>query len=997
MASHPAAAPAAGGFVGGSAAQKDFRQTGLRQTGLSQKGLRSEGFSGQLEGLEPRTGLVGWAAAFDASTGSEPLTIRLTLDDLLNPSSRWKLAECTANRPRPDLKAQGVEADCGFVFLGHSGRDLPPRTSGMVVRAFFDAEFTLELPGSPLRLDAERYQLLRQLCRTGLGRDACLGPVRGPYLAGWAIGAGPYRLRIDAGEPLVIEPPNPLPQHEWPLQLRLPSSCCDGGIHHFSLEQADATGVWQQLDESLDLVPAQLTPWPALLAHARPPFPDHLSPLATEHQRSLSTWLHWADADGTPLPPELPLLQRLLSHPVRLDQDSAGLALPPGHEPGPDGSAVPRRPLALPIAATPQVSVVIPVHGQYAVTRRCLAALAYAPTRVPFEVIVVDDGSSDGTSEALALEAPGVRVVRHDFARGFNQACCSGAAIAKAPYLVLLNNDTEPCARWLEELLFPFEHWPDTGLVGAQLVLPDGRLQEAGCIVWGDGSPWNYGRTRNPFEPGFAYARQVDYVSGAALMICSHLWRQVGGFSPEFSPAYYEDTDLAFKVREAGFVVRYAPQARVIHHEGLSNGSDTEATEGLKKYQEIHGPLFQRKWAHAFSGATEPTYDEAERIKDRGIRGRVLFIDHDTPRPDRDAGSHAALVEMELVQALGYKVTLLPANLAWLANYTEALQRCGVEVLHAPFVLSLGQALAERGGEFDAVYVTRYTVAQAALPLLREHCPDAKVLFCNADLHYLRQLRAACAESLEGDDAQRALEAVELVKRQELEVIRQVDLTLSYSEVERGVIEAETLGTAATAACPWVLEGPEHPAPLAGREGLAFLGSYNHPPNRDAVAAFLAELWPALRQRLPALSLHLYGSGLSRELAEAWGEQAGVVVHGWVAEAGSVYNRHRLFIAPLRSGAGLKGKVVAAAAHGIPQVLSPMAAEATGLRHGQEVWIARDHQQWLEGVNLLITEDNTWQTMSTAAHRFACGHYGREQGLQLMRAAFERLGLEVPQ
>ena len=295
------------------------------------------------------------------------------------------------------------------------------------------------------------------------------------------------------------------------------------------------------------------------------------------------------------------------------------------------------------------------------------------------------------------------------------------------------------------------------------------------------------------------------------------------------------------------------------------------------------------------------------------------------------------------------------------------------------------------------MYVTRYTVAQAALPLLREHCPDAKVLFCNADLHYLRQLRAACAESLEGDDAQRALEAVELVKRQELEVIRQVDLTLSYSEVERGVIEAETLGTAATAACPWVLEGPEHPAPLAGREGLAFLGSYNHPPNRDAVAAFLAELWPALRQRLPALSLHLYGSGLSRELAEAWGEQAGVVVHGWVAEAGSVYNRHRLFIAPLRSGAGLKGKVVAAAAHGIPQVLSPMAAEATGLRHGQEVWIARDHQQWLEGVNLLITEDNTWQTMSTAAHRFACGHYGREQGLQLMRAAFERLGLEVPQ
>ena len=955
--------------------------------------LQRQGYAGQLEGLDAQHGLVGWAISGEPS---EPLTLQLTLEDLLDGASRWKLAEVVANRPRPDLRAQGLEGDCGFVFLGHSGRDLPPRSSGMVVRAYFDAERTVELPGSPLRLDAERYQLLRQLCRTGLGRDACLGPVRGPYLAGWAIGAGPYRLRIDDGEPIAIEPPQPLPSHEWPLQLRLPVDVCDGAVHHFALEQQDRSGSWVLLDESLDLAAPQLTPWPALLAHARPPFPDHLGPLAREHQRSLATWLHWADADGTSLPPDLPLLQRLLSHPVRLDQDAAGLALPPGHEPGPDGSAVVRQALRLPLAAEPLVSVVIPVHGQYAVTRRCLAALAYAPTRVPFEVIVVDDGSLDDTAAALEREAPGVRLVRHGFARGFNQACCSGAAEARGPYVVLLNNDTEPCARWLEELLYPFERWPDTGLVGAQLVQPDGRLQEAGCIVWGDGSPWNYGRTRNPFEPAYAYARQVDYVSGAALMIRSDTWRQVGGFSPEFSPAYYEDTDLAFKVREAGFTVRYAPQARVIHHEGLSNGSDTEAAEGLKKYQEINGPLFQRKWAQAFSGPTEPSYDEAERIKDRGIRGRVLFIDHETPRPDRDAGSHAALVEMELVQQLGYKVTLLPANLAWLANYTEDLQRRGIEVLHAPFVLSMQQALSARGAEFDAIYVTRYTVAQQVLPLLREHAPNAKVLFCNADLHYLRELRAARAEALDGDAAERALAAVEQIKRQELEVMGQVDLTLSYNEVERGVIEAETLGQVATAPCPWVVEGPAQPAPLAGRQGLAFLGSYNHPPNRDGVEAFVQELWPQLRQRLPRLELHLYGSGLSRELADRWGGQAGVVVHGWVADATAVYARHRVFVAPLRSGAGLKGKVAAAAACGMPQVLSPTAAEATGLRHGLEVVVARQPSDWLEAITTLVGDDAAWSAMSTAAHRFALSHYGRAQGLVLMREAFARLGLGVP-
>jgi hypothetical protein len=269
-------------------------------------------------------------------------------------------------------------------------------------------------------------------------------------------------------------------------------------------------------------------------------------------------------------------------------------------------------------------------------------------------------------------------------------------------------------------------------------------------------------------------------------------------------------------------------------------------------------------------------------------------------------------------------------------------------------------------------------------------------MFCNADLHYLRQLREARAASLEGDEAQRALEALAAVKRQEIEVIRQVDLTLSYSDVERGVIEAETLGAAATCACPWVVEGPEQPAPLEGRHGIAFLGSYQHPPNRDGVENFLSELWPQLHEHDPSLQLHLYGSGLKRELAEAWTAHPQVVVHGWVAQASTVFSRHRLFIAPLRSGAGLKGKVVAAAAHGMPQVLSPTAAEATGLRHGHEVWIARSREEWLRGITELCSDHSLWQAMSESGHRFARSHYSRDQGLILMRNAFEQLGLEVP-
>lgn len=947
-------------------------------------------YVGELEGFLPTGGIAGWACQCSAPQPPRPLQIQLTLEDLLSHGRCWLLAELVAQRPRPDLPALDQQRDCGFRFLGHSGVELPPHSNGLVLRAFFDAERSHELPGSPLRLDGERYALLQELCRLGLGRPARLVGLEGPKVCGWASGATPLQLRLDhAAEPLPIAPPDPLPPAEWPFQLTLPTSLCDGGIHHLQLE-SDAG---ELVDERLELLPFHLTPWAALLEHGQAPFPDQLSPLARERQRSLLGWLHRSDRTGEPLPAQLPLWQRLLSQPFR--RDGEGRILPPGTEPGPDGAPQPRTPLQLPVSAEPRASIVIPMHGQYASTRRCLAAIAYAPTAIPYELIVVDDGSPDASADWLAREAPAVRVVRHAFARGFNQACCSGAAVARGSVIVLLNNDTEPCAGWLDELLDPFERWADTGLVGAQLVFPDGRLQEAGGIVWGNGEPWNCGRGGNPHDPRYAYARRIDYASGAALAIRSELWLQVGGFSPEFSPAYYEDTDLAFKVRAAGCTVRYAPLARVIHHEGVSNGTNTDAAQGLKRYQAINGPLFERKWAAAFEGPQEPSLAEADRIKDRGIVGRALFIDHDTPRPDRDAGSHAALVEMDLVQQLGWKITFLPANLAWLGSYTEALQRRGIEVLHAPFVLSLEQCLRERGSEFDLIYITRYSVAATALPLIVRHAPQARLLFCNADLHHLRELRAAQAQALRGDAAERALEQVREVQRQELEVIRQVHLTLSYSEVEQAVIAVETLGAAPTATCPWVVEGPPQPAPLAGRSGLAFLGSYGHPPNREAIDAFLAEVWPGLRADLPELTLHLYGSGMSAELGRSWGAVAGVVLEGWVADPALVYARHRLFIAPLRSGAGLKGKVAAAAAHGIPQVLSPVAAEATGLRHGQEIWIAARADQWREGVALLCREDGPWQAMSAAAHRYARDIWSRERGLELMADALTRLHLPV--
>ena len=152
------------------------------------------------------------------------------------------------------------------------------------------------------------------------------------------------------------------------------------------------------------------------------------------------------------------------------------------------------------------------------------------------------------------------------------QRRCRGA---RGDYVLFLNNDTLVTAGWLDALVRCIEEAPHAGLVGAKLIYPDGRLQEAGGIVFADGSGWNYGRFDDPADPRYNFRREADYCSGAAILLRRDLFLQLGRFDARYAPAYYEDTDLAFAVRAAGKKVFYEPRAMVIHFEGITSGTDT--------------------------------------------------------------------------------------------------------------------------------------------------------------------------------------------------------------------------------------------------------------------------------------------------------------------------------------------------------------------------------------------------------------------------------------
>lgn len=628
------------------------------------------------------------------------------------------------------------------------------------------------------------------------------------------------------------------------------------------------------------------------------------------------------------------------------------------------------------------VSVIIPVYNQFQLTYQCLTSLILSGDAANIEIIVVDDASSDAT-QLIESKVNNLKVIRNENNLGFLHSCNKAAAAALGKYIIFLNNDTEVESGWIDNMLDVFERFSDTGAVGAKLIYPDGTLQDAGGIVWESGTPWNVGHGKDRDDPEYNYVREVDYLTGAALMVLREAWDVVGGFSESYAPAYYEDTDIAFKLRKAGYRTRYCPQATVVHYEGRSNGTDTGS--GVKQHQLVNAETFKTTWCEQFVGQGTEGVD-LRRQKDRNRGLRVLVVDNSFPRLGQDAGSYAAIQEIKLLLALGCKVTFLPNNLLHLGKHVDFLQSMGVECVHAPFHRSVPKFLERRAAEFDSVYVTRYVVAESIIPLVRQFS-DAKIIFNNADLHFLREARTAWASG------QADLSSVDTTRRRELNVMKLVDIVLSYSDVELEIISSHLLDRSKLFRCPWVLNTESEGGSYTQREGLAFLGGYAHPPNKAAMDWFIKNVMPDLHRKRPTLKLHVWGSHLPADCD--WKNQAGVVLEGYAETLDNVFTGALAFIAPLQAGAGIKGKVLDSLAYGVPTVLSPVAAEATGLVDGESTLIAQSPEQWIEHIERLLDNQELWQRIRDNSLRLKDSRYSQSAGIVAMQNVFDYLGLDT--
>ncbi|SDP96094.1 Glycosyltransferase, GT2 family [Actinopolyspora xinjiangensis] len=653
-----------------------------------------------------------------------------------------------------------------------------------------------------------------------------------------------------------------------------------------------------------------------------------------------------------------------------------------------------RGPVAVPYGEQPEVSVIVPVHGEWDYTRRCLRSLAGHRASAPFEVVVVDDASPDDSAELLA-RCPGVRLVRTGRNLGFVGACNLGAEHARGHYLFFLNNDAEVTESWLDELLAAADSDERIGLVGARLLYPDGRMQECGSVVWSDGTGWNLGRLGDPDAPEYAALRDVDYCSGAALLVRRELFDSLGGFDTRYSPAYYEDTDLAFGVRAAGYRTVVQPRAVVVHHEGVSNG--TETGSGVKRHQELNRRSFVAKWEDTLREQHLPEADTRALwlARERGTHGHfgplVLVKDHQVPRPDHDSGSVRMWRVLERLVALGARVVFFPDNHAEPRPYTEDLRRLGVTVLarqehqHA--------FLAEAGSEITLALLSRPQVAWSLVERLRVDAPDAVIAYDTVDMHFVRLGRQAeLAEARSRTSEAEALRRRAFASRQsEIGLVRSCDVTLVVSEDERRML-TELVDDADVRVLSNVHEvrrangGPE------GRADVLFVGGFDHPPNVDAAEWAVREIMPLVWRECPSARLHVVGSNPPPEVNGLHGP--GVEVHGWVDDLAGIYDRVRVTLAPLRFGAGVKGKVGESLAAGVPVVGTNLALEGISLTPDRDVPVADDAAGLASRLVRVLTDDTEWSRLSEVGGSAVAEQFGPEVCERTLR---ELLSLGVRQ
>lgn len=604
----------------------------------------------------------------------------------------------------------------------------------------------------------------------------------------------------------------------------------------------------------------------------------------------------------------------------------------------------------------PLVSIIIPVFNQIEYTKTCLKSLALnISSKYKYEIIVVDDCSTDETPEALT-SIQGISYIRNDKNMGFLLSCIKGIEVSNGKYICLLNNDTIVLRNWLEALVDTIEDDPNVGVVGSKLIYPYGLLQEAGGIIYADGSGINYGKHQNTKYSKYNYKRKVDYCSGASILFKREDYNLIGGLDKRYEPAYYEDTDLCFSFRHLlGKDIVYQPASSLVHFEGISSGKRAQKGN-VKSYQEINKIKFIEKWADVLKEMYPKCKSDIAARKYLPQK-TIMVIDSYLPLFDRESGSNRLFHLLKIFKNIGYHLVFVPNDNKIIEPYYSILtSKIGIEVIMKERgVFSFMNDLKKIIHRVDILWICRPNLNKK-YKFLTQFNPQVEWIYDTVDLHFVRLLR-----EFELFPRHKLKRKIKRLKRLEISLARQADFTIAITHIEAETLRQENIKNIEIIPNVHLSYDKEIPK-FNDRRDLCFIGGYNHKPNVDAAFWLINEIMPLVWKTNPDIKLFLLGNKPTSKMLAYQNEK--IIIPGFIEDVSTYFLKCKIFVAPLRYGAGMKGKIGQSLTYALPILTTNIGAEGMSLTHNENVLITDNAKDFATYILELYQNEFLWNKIS---------------------------------
>ncbi len=653
------------------------------------------------------------------------------------------------------------------------------------------------------------------------------------------------------------------------------------------------------------------------------------------------------------------------------------------------------RPIDLPTSPTPLISVIVYVDDSALYTYRCLKSINdHISGKTPLEIILINDSVNPKLDKFLK-QVSGINITRNQTKIGKLKSYNLAVANAKGKFIYFLDRDCYLLENSIDSLLSVIQNNPDIGIVGSKQLYENRSLKSAGGIVWSDGKYCEYGNGDRPEEPEYNYLRPVDYCAMQGLLVRQELFHQLGCFSEVYASDIYVAVDLCFAARQLNYQTIYQPKSVLIDRCPSRKPVELNSTiPEVISSDPIDRSKFIDRWSQALTEHL-PEHESnlelnlglnselaARRLRDRPV---ILIIDTLVPAHDKDSGSYRLFNIISILKSLDYQIIFLPDYGHEQEPYTSELENLGIEVLcHTNKQSNSLEMLKKRLPIIDLAWVCRPELCEKYFTILRQK-PQIKIIYDTIDLHFVRLKRQweftsqvssqtaspSVSESHSNHDriehkldhktSKSEAKAWQEMQVLEIKYSQLADTTIVVTDIEKNILDGFHANQVQVV--PNIHQVYDRPiTKFVDRHDLLFIGGYYHTPNVDAVIWLCEKIMPLVWAVQPEIKLTLLGSNPPPTVKALANHR--VAVPGYIKDVEPYFLNHRLFIAPLRYGAGMKGKIGHSLSYGLPTVTTAIGAEGMGLVSGFNALIANELEVFVTSILTLYNDEALWHHIS---------------------------------